>query len=400
MKRQLPAGLTVEADLMSQFGDVAGQRMANTVQLRHPGSQFEPSGMQSAMSNQKARLDSLQQGTPLSTLYPFGGANILESFRTENFSPHKPMALPNREPATNVTTTIQVPVKPFTGSLDAVRKYELAIEYKLDPHKMDTMAVRHVGRMQRSPMTVLNPATWNYTLCSLQIRDVKENPEAYYLKTPWDYWKDWSISGVVEAEEMLDGSDSFHAGGLDPGSSSARAGGYKLLTMATKGPVSIHNYAGRNIYQGGKMYAIIKKSKIPGDYWLDSRPGPTTYAGRHSVDMKLPMIRDNKQEIFPYQMSFMCLPNGGPLPREATMYRNERGDMCYDAIVIYLGTIFSTPIDHEFMAITDFYELNAETKRREPINNGGYNDVRSSYDPNAIMYTKIILDCDDGIGAM
>ena len=400
MKRQLPSSLSVDPGLASEFNDVAGQRMDDVVQLRHPKSQFHGSNLQVAMSHQKGKLDGLLDGTPLSTFYPFGGGNILESFRTQNTSPMTPMSLPNREPSSNYVTPVTRVVKPFMSTLDAVSKYEIAIEYKDDPRKMDTFVAPHVGRMQGSPMTILNPATFNYTMCTMQLRHAKENPEEYYLKTPWDYWKDWSIGGIVSAEEMLDGSDSFTTSGISANRFSPSAGGYKIITLSTKGPEFLYNYFGSNISQGGKCYAIFKKNKVPGDYWLDNKPTIAALSGRHTVDTRLPMIRDTQDIVLPYQLSFVCLPNGGPLPREATMYRDERGVMCYDAIVIYLGTIFSVPIDHQFMPVTEFFTINPDTRRREPLTGGAYTDSRNGYDPNGIMFMKLILDCDDGIGAM
>ena len=89
MKRQLPPNLTVEPGLLSQFNDVAGQRKDHVVMLNHPKSQFQDSGLQNAMGQQKGTLDSLLTGTPLSVFYPFGNGNILENFRTKNTSPSR-----------------------------------------------------------------------------------------------------------------------------------------------------------------------------------------------------------------------------------------------------------------------------------------------------------------------
>lgn len=398
MKRQAEA--TIEPSLGAGFSDVVGQRTANAVLLTNPSRDFGETALQGALGGQKGRLDGLLTGTPLSTFYPFDGGNILESFRTKHTEPFMKQDLPNRQPSANFNTPVTRVVKPYTSTLDAVSKYEIAIEYKDDPNKMDTMMAPHVGYIQGAPMCILNPSTFNYALFNQQMYEAKKDYDDYCLKTPWDYWEKWSIGGVVEGEQMMDGSESFMTSGVNANRHSQRSGGYKLVTVVSKGPQFLYNYFGRNIRPGGKCYAIIKKHAIPTEYYLDNKPNIASLAGRHPVNNRTPLIGNVQQTIKPYQMSFVCVPDGGRLPREAVMYKDERDILRRDGIAIYLGTIFSVPIDHEYKPVTDFFDIDPITKRITDSRGTPHTDARDGYDPNGIMFMRLILDCDDGIGAL
>lgn len=397
MKRHLPSNLSVEPELLSQFSDVAGQRKDNIVEITNPKRQFEESAFQGGMGQQKGRLDSLLHGTPLSTFFPGLGSGILESFRTTNGHPGMPTALPNRQPAANFTTPIIRVVKPYTSTLDAISCLEIAIEYKDDPDKMDTFVAPNVGRLQSKPMCILNPSTFNHAIFNKQMYDAKRDYEEYCLKTPWCYWKDWTIGGVCESEQMFDGSESNITSGFSGNSHTQQSGGYKIITVVSKGPQFLFNYFGSNIKPGGKCYAIVKKHNMPSEYYLDNKPSIASLSGRHAVN-RTPLINNVPHVIKPYQMSFVCLPNGGKLPREATMYRDERGILRRDGIAIYLGTIFSVPIDHNFKAISSMYEIDPITKRVTDSRGHPHTDAREGAQTNEIMWMRLILDCDDGIG--
>lgn len=397
MKRQLPSNLTVEPSLMEGLSDVAGQRFDNVALLKNPKRNFEETALQGSLSEQKGRFDSILSGTPLSVFYPFGNGNILESFRTQNTSPFTPQALPNRQMTHNCPITTMRTVKPYTSTLDAVSRYEIALEYMDDPNKMDTFFAPHVGRIQGSPMCILNPSTFNHALFELQMDQAKKNYDDYLLMTPQDYWDKWRIGGIVESEQMLDGSDSTLSSGVSSGSYSQRAGGYKLVNMGIKGPFPLYNYFGSNIKAGGKCYAIIKKTNIPTEYYLDNKPTQAALSGRHPVINRTPLIGNVQKTIKPYQMSFLCLPHGGKMPREARMYRDEREILRRDAIVIYLGTILNTPPDHVYRPISNYFDVDPAT-RRMVMDSRSHSDARDGYDHDAIAFMRLILDCDDGIG--
>ena len=399
MKRKLPQNLTVDPTLMALFNDVAGQRTDGVVQINEPKRQFEATALQGALSEQKGSLDGLLTGTPLSVFYPFGSSNVLESFRTQNTSARIPQALPNREMSANFTTPVMRVVKPYTSTLDAISKYELAIEFKGGPGKMDSYMVPHVGRLEGEPMCIFNPSTFNHAQYTAQMRDAKRNYEEYCLKTPWEYWRHWGIGGIVESEEMLNGSESFTTSGFSGNSRSQAAGGYKFITISSKGPQFLYNYFGPNIKAGGKCYAIFKKHALPREYYLDNKPNIGALSGRHSVP-RVPLIDDVPNDVRPFQLSFVCLPNGGKLPRAATMYRDERDILRRDGIAIYLGKIFSVPIDHVFKPITNFYDVDPVTKRITDSRGHPFTDAREGRDYEGIMYMKLIMDCDDGIGAL
>lgn len=397
MKRLLSGDMTVEPSLMAQFNDLVGQRTDNVVQIRNPKRQFEESAMQGSMTGQKGRMDSLLTGTPLSVFYPFG-SNILETFRTRNTSAHVETALPNRQLTANFTTPIMRVVKPYTTTLDAVSKLEIAFEYKDDPNKMDTFVAPCIGRIQGSPMCVLNPSTFNHALFNQQMYDAKLDYDQYCLKTPWDYWGSWSVGGIVEGEEMLDGSESFITSGFAGNSRTQASGGYKIITITSKGPQFCYNYFGSNIKPGGKCYIIFKKHSIPSEYYLDNKTNVASFSGRHTVINRTPLINNVSHVIKPYQASFVCLPNGGKLPPEATMYRDERNILRRDGIPIYLGKIFSVPIDHVFKNVASYYDIDPISKRITDSRGHPHTDAREGHDVDGIMYMKLILDCDDGLG--
>lgn len=399
MKRSLPQNLPLDKPLETQFRAVAGQRLDHVVQIKDPRREFQESAFQGMMGGQRARLDSLLTGTPLSTYYPFAGGNILESFRTRNTTPLMDTAFPLSELAANATHPVNRYVKPHTDTLDGASRYELVLAYKEDGCKMDTLHTA-AGYMQSAPMNIVNPAIYNHTILNQQLFDAKQDYEDYLHKTAWDYWEKWSVDGIVEFEEMLNGAESFQTSGFSNTMRTQNACGYKMITVSAKGPQFMYNYFGDNIKPGGKCYAIIKKHAMPTEFNLDNKLNVAALAGQHHNE-RMPLVNNVPHLVKPYQMSFVCLPNGGCLSPEATMYYDESNVLRRDGLAIYLGHIWSVPIDHSFKNVNNYYDVDPLTKRIPNVKEyTAYNDASDGIQRDGVMLMKLILDCTDGIGAL
>ena len=396
MKRY--AGGTIDPALGAQFESAIGQRGAYVTQIKNPKRQFEESAFQIAATPQTNQLNAILQGTPMSSFYPFAGGNVLDSFRTQNASAFDPPSMQLTEPETNVTQPVTRYVKPHTDTLDGCALHELVFAYKEDPHQtMQTMR-SGAGYISQDPMNIINPATLNHTLCAQQIWDAKRDYDDYKLKTPWDYWAPWTVDGIVEFEQMLDGSESVTTSGFSGRYNSQAGNGYKVVTLSSKGPQYVYNYFGSNIKAGGTCYMIIKKHSMPDSFVLDNKLNEGSLAGNHRVHDPMPYSNGVHVLVRPYQVSFLCLPNGGPLPPEATTYFDEDGMLKRDGLAIYLGKIWSTPIDHQFRNISNFFNVDPLTRRvPEYKEYGAHNNANQGVDRSGTMYMKLILDCDDGI---
>ena len=319
-KRANPTRFTQTDTLDPEFKSLIPQRTQRVIPISDPRNQFQESVFRTSMAPQKGRLDSLLTGTSLSSFYPFSSSNILEQFRMRQSTPGYESTLPTSELSANYTHPVIRYVKPHTDTRDAIGQFELAIEYKDDPYNMQTMLLQGHGYMQSNPMTIVSPAIYNHTIYNQQMFDAKQDYEDYLLKTPWDYWEKWGIGGVVEFEEMMDGSESTLTSGFSNNTSykTQHACGYKIITVSAKGPQFMYNIFGSNIYPGGKCFAIIKKHAIPTEYNLDNKLNVAALAGYHPT-VRQPLVNNVPHIVKPYQMSFVCLPTGGLLPAAATM---------------------------------------------------------------------------------
>lgn len=382
------------------------QRTDRVVRITNPRNQFQTENFVNLLGSQKVRLDSLLTGTAMSQFYPFNSSNILESFRIQQDRPGYESTIPNSELSANYTHPVMRVVKPYTDAIDAVSKFELALEYNDDPYNMETVRTA-AGHMQSNPQTVVAPAVWNNIAYNAQVYDAQQDYEAYLEKTPWDYWEKWGVGGIVEFEEMLDGSEASITSGLNQGSNAPRAAGYKLCTITAKGPQFCYNYFGSNIRPGGKCYALIKKHQTPTHFNLSSKFNAATALGLNSIDHAIdtPIIDNLARGIRPYQMSFVCLPTGGMLPLEATKYYDELGELRRDGLAIYLGKVWSTPINHDYRPLNNYYDIkpfqsrvpNSTTEFSDKWDAAAFNDAQSIVDHEAIMHMKLIMDPDDGL---
>lgn len=402
MKRLLPADLTVENTLNTQLNNARDERTSHVAIIKDPRRQFQESAFQATADGPRSRLESVLTGTPLSAFYPMSSNNILESFRTRNVSASIEQALPQTETA-NDTQPVTRFIKPHTDTLDGAGMFELVFEYKVSAsNNMETIKTA-AGYMPSQPMDIVNAAIFNLTLMNQQLFDAKQDYEDYLLKTPWDYWANWSVGGVIQFEEMMNGAESSMTSGFSGVGSirSQNAAGYKAVTITTKGPEFMYNLFGHNISPAGKCYAIIKKHAMPTEFNLDNKRNLAALSGLHRVTERMPLINNVPHLVKPYQMSFVCLPSGGSLPEAATMYYDENEILRRDGLAIYLGKVWSVPYNHVFKNINNYYDVDPITSRIPNVNEyTACNDASQGIDREGIMLMKLILDCDDSIGAL
>lgn len=366
--------------------------------VNDPKRDFQEGAFIGALSNKKAKVDSILKGKALESFYPYQNANILNSFRTLNTSPETPEALPNAQKATNNPHPVNRLIKPISENLDAAGKYELLIMYKDKDAPLHSIMSHGVGMVNLNAMTELSPSSFNYILLMLQLQHFNnggpgKGKEEYYKMTPMDYWKHWTFDGIVESEEMANGGESYLSSGFNGRSPVQQGYGFKVCTVITKGPASVFNYFGDNIEQGKQCYAVIKKHDIPADYYymLNNKNNMASLSG-FKKDLPLPK---SEEKIKPFQMSFFNLPKGLPVPREYYHYYDEQGYMRRDAVVIPLGTIFSIPVGHRYKEVSNFSPTpitlkNSTTKQI-------FNNSNVGAKKEETMLTKLIFDCCDGI---
>ena len=391
----------VDQNLNSKFQAIAGQRTDHVLQVTNPARQLQPSGLTRSMTPQRSAMTSLQTGTPLSSYYPFSGSNVLDGLRTQNTSGAVPLPIPADKLETNDKQSVNRLIMPHTDSLDSAAVHELVFEYKSGPNRMTTTTSVHGQPLQGMPLEVVNPAIYNHTILQQQLVDAQIDYDAYCLKTPYDYWEDWTVGGVVEFERMADGAESGTTSGFSSTSRYQHACGYKRTTNTSKGPEYIYNYFGDNIKPGGKCYAIIKKHAMPTEFVLGSKINPASIAAVRQISTGLVQVNNAPKLVRPYQMSFVCLPDGGLMPSEALCYLNEAGEVKRDGLLIYLGTIFSVPIYHKYRHITNYNHVEStvhripDRKEQHAFSNSNEGIMRES-----VMLTRLIMDSNDGIGVI
>jgi len=160
----------------------------------------------------------------------------------------------------------------------------------------------------------------------------------------------------------------------------------------------MYNLFGDNIRPGGKCYAIINKHPIPAEFHLNNKPNNASINGMNAPTRSAPLINNVPQSVRPYLMSFACLPDGGRLPPEATMYYDEHNELRRDGLAIYLGKIWSVPIHHVYKPNKNYYDVDPITRRiPESKEQFAYTDDNRGVERDSIMLMKLILDSDDGL---
>ena len=341
------------------------------------------------MNGRQRELESMTKGSPLGRMFsPTAGNPLysgLEAFRTRNTSPLDDEVFQMSEQESQTILPVNRIAKQIAASYDAVGRYELAILFKNNESNLNTMRLPEENTIvQCNPLNIITPEIFNYIEARKQHHLFDNKYDEYMALTPNDIWKDYVFDGIVEAEMMLGGGESFTTSGFVqiPGQQPLhqRGNGNKRLTMDAKGSQYVFNYFGENIREGGSCYAIIKKFRgAEIDYKLTNKRNIAALTSHKCLDIS------TTSPFRPYQMTFICLPQGGPVPSEALMYQDERGDKRYDGLAIYLGVLFSVPQDHQYKEVDV-----VNTRPFTGLSPGG-NNTHVLNTP-AIMLPKLILD--------
>ena len=408
--------------IKSEFIGVTGERMTQISNLPVSGSGVVEVRMKREVGRD-ASIGDFDKGKPLSAYNPFHTGPSLSSLRTINTSPFVDDILPEAQLHANEKHPVTILNKPVTSSVESLGKNELGLHYIADTTNSMPYGSK-IGAYAPPPSTVVNPATFNYVTYRIQLGELEkgdddgeENP--YYSMNAMDYFKDWRVAGVVEFEEGADGAETFQTSGFndrDVGTvyrAYQAAGGYKIQTVTSKGPEFMYNYFGSQIYPGGKCYAIIKKHNVPAEYRLSNKFNVSQYSGKF-------ITRQVKKDrpFLPYQMSFICLPKGGTLPRAAVSYLDEWGHLRRDGLAIYLGSIFSVPIGHVYSSRKSYMDnlpiMNPEMRKTDTMSqafgypyssqtaleNSAFSDSNKNISYSQTMLLKIILNPGDMISPL
>jgi hypothetical protein len=380
------------ADLQGGLVSMIGERKKDAVKLRLPGQlkQLESSDRLS----KRSKLGGYDSGASLAQFAPFAAVNPLEGFRATNLSsPFERDPLPHTRLLNNTKLGITRFIKPVTETLDPLGTHELGILYKR-------------GGNADIPLlaSVVNPATFNYVMYQQQLHDFETEKEEYYMRTPGDYWRDWSVDGVPETEMMAGGGESLMTSGI--GARGPQSGsGYKIETLTARGPTYMYNYWGSNLWPGATLYWCFKKHDAPAAYLLNNKMNTASLSGNWPT-RKVTAYK-------PFQMSFLCLPHGGVVPPEARMYTDEMGNRKFDGIVGYVGQVFSVPNNHVYKNVLVDKHHTMPVIRSLPGRDGSmfhpdegsfldaggvaWNDANKNVSRIDAMLPKIILNSNDGI---
>ncbi len=390
------AGLE-KSTLSSDFQSAMDHRGDHVVQLTHPKSDFKGDALLNAMGGQRQQVDNILNGTQLSQYYPFTTGNILEQFRLYK-APGFPLQsnLPQSQLTANFTHPMARCVMPYDGRTDACSKHEIVFLCKV-PLPGNFKQPRVSGRLMEPPVKLVNTVALNEILFKMQLKDFKKDPFLYRTRDAFYYWRDWCVDGIVESEEMLDGSESNNSSGYPPNRNMPMAAeGFKMTTVTTMGKQKLYNSFGQNIRQGGTCHMIMKKHTMPTEFNISNKLNLTNIMGRHKVD-----VPQSKSDAFrPYLISYVCLPRGGIMPREALYYYDEDGLLRKDALRVKLGTIFSTPYLHRYKECNNYYDK----KPLLPTNEMVSNDPGAFVDANVgtgrgedVTLMELLLCSTDGI---
>lgn len=177
------------------------------------------------------------------------------------------------------------------------------------------------GRDLASRYTVVNVPLFNYL-----IRMEQERPKTPFdLKPPEEYWKDWTLDGVVTSSE---GGDAF--------TSDSRAT-EKIYTLVTNGSVNTFNIWGDEIKPGTRLFFLFGKFQGVSDYFNVAPTAGPRWIEHMAKSMKQYRLdnglTDRPYQLIPYADSRHQYP-----PEEALIYEDDFG-LKKRALVIEVGIV-------------------------------------------------------------
>ena len=303
---------------------------------------------------------------------------VLESqFRDmKSWNPPIQQQMTKHEPEYNLKISLNRSIYPVSQHTRSIEKFELGLVYKKSEGFMTSSAMLTRGPFAdaEKPVHLLNPVVFNSILCDNQIFLAKSDPKKYYAMTAWDFWKDWSVDGVVT-----------HVRGLEDGMNKSIDGPeeIKRATLSTKGGNFIQNYwAESNPSPGSDCYAVIKKYDRPEYYVIDDKGTQKKPTYNETGE------GDYKGRLKPFQIGFFCVPRGSSPPLAMKEYKDEWGYKGY-GIFIKIGSALTTP-----RKVLPYYTPgNSEYQ----LVDKPFTDNTIGFDPTSVTMMKIIMDPNDGI---
>lgn len=348
----------------------------------------------------KRRVDRQGRGTPLGRLanrYVQGepGSTVLDLFRTKNTTPLYDDGLGDEDDH-NVTLAVNRQVNRPGPQFDSIQMHEIAILFKNSEDNLNTYRIEGSQfTIQCNPLSIIPPSVYNYAIGQIQQREAKNYPELYRKRTPFDYWKDYSIDGIPDMiSPIKDRSSVFCLGSsmVDGAGVCDQPTCTMLATMAARGRKKVINYWGSGVKPGSQVWAVIRKfeqSDYSYDYMLGNKV-LTDHTGKRravSNDCETNPLR-------PYQLAFFALPEGGPVPPEYTHYYDEEGNQRFDGHLIKIGTVAEVPLGHVYR------ESNSRLKPftgAVPLCATSHYTMTNDYAPMRRELITIILKPDDGV---
>ena len=301
----------------------------------------------------RRRVERQNRGTPLARLTNNTSNSIPvvnDMFRTKNTTPLYEDGLGD-EPMDNIRLVVNRQVNRPGPLFDPIQKGELAILFKNTEDNLNTCRLEGAAfTIQCNPLSIIPPAVYNYAIGQLQQREATHYKEKYRKRTPFDYWKDYSIDGIPEhISPMQNKSTIFCTGSaMVDGCGTTDSNICTMLsTMAARAPhIKVINYWGSAVKPGSHLWGVIKKFE-QSDYSYDYLIGTkilTDHTGK-----RLAIANDCEvTPLMPYQLAFFSMPDGGPVPPEYTRYYDEEGNLRTDGHLIKFGTVAAVPLGHVF----------------------------------------------------
>lgn len=304
--------------------------------------------------------------------------SVLESqFRSVSAEYPPRELIPQSEPQFNIQLNVNRSIYPVSEHAQSIGQFELGLLYKKSEGFMDMASRNDPFTMANRPAHILNPVTFNAILNENQIHLIKKDPKAYYQMSAWDFWKQWSVDGVVT-----------HIRGMEDGMIKSIEGPQQIkrATLSTKGANFIHNYwAESNPLPGFRCYMIFKKYDKPSRYTLDSHSSASSYKTPNYNNLS----SGYEGKFKPFQIGFFCMPHRGTVPLEMKTYTDEWGYEHHDGLIIYIGTVLTAPrrvIPHYADGYSEYNLID------KPCT-----DWNIGHDSSHVTMMKIILDPNDGI---
>jgi hypothetical protein len=304
---------------------------------------FTEDRLPSRVSQRHSQLASIKRGTALGR-FGIGNPSLLEKFRTKNTNPFKNEVFHETEHSSQTVHPVNRVIQQMSCTWKHPEAYDLLFLHKNRDTRANTLYYDETPT-ECTPLELVTPEIMNYVWRRLQQAqsDDPQRRTAYLNMSPGDAWADWNLDGVVEStgKMMHQYGPNYNVG---TGLLGANESGAKRATVDSKGPQFCKNVFGPNIKAGGKVYAVVKRFPMDAEYMLSE--------SKHSILSVDNALRLTQLSPFrPMQTAFFCMPDGGPVPDEVRTYVDQEGVVRYDGLVIFIGTVFSTPPDHTYIDV-------------------------------------------------